>query len=106
LLTVGNKTTMPTYMESTASGSAASDLKYSQLSGEDNIPDLFYGRLVADTQAELETQINRWIAYEKNPEVGATWYRDGMTIASPDGSGPSDKEYAQQIQERRQFLCE
>ncbi len=99
LLTVGNKTTMPTYMESTASGSAASDLKYSQLSGEDNIPDLFYGRLVADTQAELETQINRWIAYEKNPEVGATWYRDGMTIASPDGSGPSDKEYAQQIQE-------
>jgi len=99
LITIGNKTTMPTYMESTASGSAASDLKYSQLAGEDNIPDLMYGRLVADNKTELETQMNRWIAYEKSPEKNASWYHDAMTIASPDGSGPSDKEYAEQIQE-------
>jgi hypothetical protein len=99
LITVGNKTSLPTYMESTASGSAASDLKYSQLSGGDNIPDLFYGRLVADNLTDLQTQMNRWIAYERNPEMGANWYSDGTTIASPDGSGPSDKEYAEQIQE-------
>jgi len=99
LITIGNKTSLPTYMESTASGPAASDLKYSQLSGEDNIPDLMYGRLVADNKTELETQMNRWISYEKTPEMGASWYHDGMTIASPDGSGPSDKEYAEQIQE-------
>ncbi len=99
LLTIGNKTTMPTYMESTASGSAASDWQYTLLSGNDNIPDLFYGRLVADDEKELTTQIDRWIAYEKAPELGAAWYHDAMTIASPDGSGPSDKEYAEQIQE-------
>jgi len=99
LISVGNKTTLPTYMESTSSGSAASDLKYSQLSGDDNIPDLFYGRLVADNADELKTQMNRWIAYEKSPEKGAGWYHDAMTIASPDGSGPSDQEYAEQIQE-------
>jgi Peptidase family C25/Propeptide_C25 len=100
LITVGNKTSMPTYMESTSSGSAASDWQYSLLSGNNsNIPDLFYGRLVADNAEELKTQMNRWIAYEKNPERGAAWYHDAMTIASPDGSGPSDQEYAEQIQE-------
>ncbi len=99
LITIGNKITLPTYMESTSSGPAASDLKYSQLSGSDNIPDLFYGRLVADNKLELKTQINRWIDYEKKPEKGASWYHDGMTIASSEGSGPSDKEYAEQIQE-------
>lgn len=99
LITVGNKTSLPTYMESTSSGSAASDLKYAQLSGADNIPDLFYGRLVADNLADLETQMTRWISYERYPEMGANWYSDGTTIASPDGSGPSDKEYAEQIQE-------
>ncbi|MBI1860880.1 MAG: hypothetical protein HYR96_08185 [Deltaproteobacteria bacterium] len=98
LLFVGNKTSMPTYMESTASGSAASDYRYALLTGADNLPDAFYGRLVADNAAEVTTQINRWIAYEKNPEHDATWYKDAMTIASDEGSGPSDKEYAEMVQ--------
>jgi hypothetical protein len=36
--------------------------------------------------------------YERNPEVGGTWYSKGSTIASNEGSNPSDVGYAEQIQ--------
>lgn len=98
LLFVGNNTTMPTYFESTASGSAASDYQYSLLANDDAVPDLPYGRLAADNEADVKTQINRWIDYEKSAE-SESWYPQAMTIASNEGSGPSDKEYAIQIQD-------
>lgn len=94
LVMVGNKTSLPGYMESTASGSAATDYTYSLLSGTDAVPDILFGRIVADNDAEVTTQVNRWIAYEKAPAKG-TWYPQGMTISSNEGSNPSDKEYAQ-----------
>jgi hypothetical protein len=98
LLFVGNKETLPAFKESTASGSAASDYRMALLAGDDAIPDVFYGRFLADTEAELATQIQRTIEYEKAPG-SQPWYRQGMTIASDEGSGPSDQEYAEQIQE-------
>ncbi len=94
LLFVGNKTSMPGYMESTASGSAATDYTYTLLSGTDAVPDVLHGRIVADNEAEVLTQMNRWINYEKAPAKGA-WYPQGATISSNEGSNPSDKEYAQ-----------
>lgn len=97
LLFVGNKTTAPTYMEATGAGSAASDWRYALISGKsDRIPDMFYGRFVADNEAEVTTQVNRAIAYEKNPEA-SDWYSKALTIASDEGSGPSDKEYGEQV---------
>ena len=98
LLFVGNKETLPAFKESTASGSAASDYRMALLTGDDAIPDVFYGRFLADNEAELTTQIQRTIEYEKAPG-SQPWYRQGMTIASDEGSGPSDQEYAEQIQE-------
>ncbi len=96
LLMVGNKTTNPGYMESTASGSAATDWKFTLLDGTDNIPDVFYGRLLADNEAEAKTQVSRWVAYEKTPEQ-SDWYHNASTIASNEGSSPSDKDYALQV---------
>lgn len=98
LVMVGNKTTNPGFMESTGSGSAASDWKFTLLDGSDNIPDVFYGRLLADNENEAKTQVARWVAYEKAPEQ-SDWYHNASTIASNEGSGPSDKEYAQQVGE-------
>ncbi len=96
LLFVGNKTSMPGYMENTGSGSAATDYTYTLLTGADAVPDVLHGRIVADNAAEVTTQVNRWINYEKAPEKGS-WYPQGMTISSSEGSGPSDKEYAQMV---------
>lgn len=98
LVFVGNKDTMPGHTESTSAGSAATDRPYALLSGNDEIPDAFYGRVVADNSDEATTQIGRWIQYEKTPENGASWYTQGTTIASSEGSNPSDKEYAQKIE--------
>jgi len=97
LLFVGNKDTMPVFMESTASGPAASDFRYALLAGTDEIPDVLYGRIPADSAADVEVQISRWLQYEKTPESGALWYPKATTIASNEGSNPSDKEYAQQV---------
>ena len=97
LLMVGNKDTLPPYMEDTASGPAASDYRFSLLSGDANIPAVFYGRLVADNADEVSTQVNRWIDYEKTPEQ-LDWYHDGATIAGPKGSNPTDEQNGQQIQ--------
>jgi hypothetical protein len=96
LLFVGNKTTLPAYSTSTGSGNAYSDYTYALLGGN-NVPNVAYGRLVADNVDELNTQIDRWIAYEKSPQSGAEWYANGTTIASDEGSNMSDKEYAQTI---------
>jgi len=96
---IGNKTSMPAFAESTSSGQAPSDYRFALLSGTDAIPDVLYGRFLADNADDLARQINRAVAYEATPEKGAGWYSTGSTIASPDGSGPSDKEYADQVRE-------
>lgn len=98
LLFVGNGTTMPPLFESTSAGQAASDYRFSLLSGADAIPDALYGRIVANDLNELTTQVGRWIEYEKTPEAGGLWYKSLMTIASNEGANPSDKEYAEQVQ--------
>ncbi len=96
LLFVGNKDTAPTFKESTGSGSAASDWSYSLLGSDEKIPSVFYGRLVADNEAEVTNQVKHWVQYERNPSQGS-WYTQATTIASNEGSNPSDKEYAGQV---------
>ena len=98
LLFVGNKDSMPAFKESTGSGSAASDYRMTLLVGDDAIPDVFYGRFLADTEEELKTQIQRTIEYEKAPNAN-DWLSHGMTIASDEGSNPSDEGYALEVQE-------
>jgi hypothetical protein len=99
LLFVGNKDTMPAFMEDAGGQQAATDYTYGLLAGDDNVPDIFYGRFVADNESELAMEISRAIDYEKNADSREDWLSKGTTIASQDGSGPSDKEYAGQIEE-------
>jgi hypothetical protein len=96
-LFVGNKDSMPAFSQSTSSGDAYSDYTYTLTAGG-NVPAVLYGRLLADNISDLQKQMSRWVDYEKSPEKGASWYASGITIASDEGSNPSDKEYAIQIQ--------
>jgi hypothetical protein len=93
LLMVGNKTTLPGFKESTSSGQAATDYPYALLDGKDTVPDILYGRIVADNEAEAKTQVARAVAYEKS-SVGIP---RAMTLASEEGSNPSDEDYANQV---------
>ena len=68
----------------------ASDPAYAQILGSDSYPEIFIGRFSAQTIAQLETQINRTLQYERFPTTGVDWYANGTGIASDDGYGTGD----------------
>jgi hypothetical protein len=88
LLLVGDHTEMPTF--SAAGG--ASDPSYSLLVGTDNYPEIFVGRFSAENTGQLDTQVLRTIAYERDPQSAAAWYHRGTGIGSAEGPG-DDGEY-------------
>lgn len=72
---------------SLTSGGGASDPSFALLAGGDNYPDIFVGRFSAQTTTDLETQVTRSIAYERDMQSGNNWLATGMGIASNQGGG-------------------
>ncbi|MFA7123824.1 MAG: C25 family cysteine peptidase, partial [Candidatus Delongbacteria bacterium] len=60
------------------------------ISGSDSYPELIVGRFSASTTADVTVQVDKAINYEKNPDMSGTWYKTGLGIGSPDGSGIGD----------------
>jgi len=88
---VGDIAQIPTHT-GTAEGNG-SDATYAMVSGGDFYADLFVSRISANNSTELQTQINKFIAYERDPDFGAAsdWYSKAAGLASNEGS-PSDAE--------------
>lgn len=51
-------------------GEAASDNRYVTVSGEDILPDMFIGRLPANTPDEITAMVSKIIFYEQDPDHG------------------------------------
>ena len=66
-----------------------SDPSYAYLRGGDWYPDAFISRFSANSAADVDNQVNRSINYEKIPTPGGTWYKQGIGIASAQGT-PAD----------------
>ncbi len=99
VLLVGDEAQVPTLI----SGYYASDPSYSYIVGSDHYPDLFVGRFSAQNLDQLETQIERSIEYERDPQVDAEWYQKGTGIASSQGPGDDgemDYEHIRNIREK------
>ncbi|MDD2229339.1 MAG: C25 family cysteine peptidase [Candidatus Cloacimonetes bacterium] len=74
---------------SLASGGGGSDPSFSLVAGSDNYPDIFIGRFSAETTAQVTTQINKAIVYERDATTSDTWLSRAMGIASDEsGSSP------------------
>ena len=59
----------------------ASDHPYTLLDGTDFLPDVFIGRFSVDTQAELQTVVNKCINYESQPfEPVGKWRSRMLTV--------------------------
>ncbi len=58
--------------------------------GADTYPDITVGRFSANSPADVTTQVNKVIAYEKTPEAAATWYSAAVGMASAEGAGIGD----------------
>ncbi len=83
---VGDYAQVPCY-SGTYEG-ADDDTRYANQEGSDLYPDLFISRISGSNPAHIETQINKFITYERNPEAGGEWYKVGAGLASNEGSPP------------------
>lgn len=75
---------VPSYMVNTKSfGMTSSDNYFACISGDDDLPDVYIGRLPANTQDEAETMVDKIITYETRG-VADEWRRH-ITLASGNG---------------------
>lgn len=95
VLLVGDAPQIPS--SSTSAGD--SDNNYGYISGNDSYPEVFIGRFSATTSTQVQTMVNRTIAYEKTPQKDGTWYKKGICIGSDQGPG-DDNEYDWQHQRK------
>lgn len=85
---VGDAEQIPTFLISRdfCEGLATSDPSYSLLEGDDSYPDIFIGRFSAATVADVETQVERTIYYERDI-VDGDWLHKGTGVGSAWGEG-------------------
>ncbi|MBN2682824.1 MAG: T9SS type A sorting domain-containing protein [Bacteroidales bacterium] len=70
--------------------SAPMDPQLGCVVGTDIHADICIGRFSANNSAHVTTQVNKTIAYEKNPEMAGTWYTSALGIGSNEGDGSGD----------------
>ncbi len=105
LLLVGDKAQIPTFDIGSGWSSGESDISYAYLSGNDSYPEFFVGRFSAQTPNHVLTEVQRTIEYERDPQLGADWYKKGIMIASNEGAGAghdggeSDWQHAQNMRQ-------
>ncbi|MFZ0391177.1 MAG: C25 family cysteine peptidase [Calditrichia bacterium] len=75
---------VPTFFyESMKFGAVATDFPYSQLSGDDELPDIFVGRVPVRSNGELINFINKIKEFELNPQPGP-WRNQALFISGND----------------------
>jgi gingipain R len=85
---VGDVEQIPTFMISRdfCDGQATSDASYALLAGSDSYPEIFVGRFSAGNIADVETQVERTIHYERDI-TGGDWLNKGTGVGSAWGEG-------------------
>ena len=58
--------------------------------GNDDFADIAVGRFSAGSPADVTTQVNKVINYEKLPFMGESWYSTAVGMASAEGAGIGD----------------
>ncbi len=96
VILVGDIAQVPSY-SGTFEG-ADDDTRYGNLEGDDLYPDLFVSRISGSNPVDIQTQINKFIRYERQPDAGGNWYHRGVVLASSQGD-PSDTERAGWLRE-------
>ena len=99
VLLVGDVAQIPGYSYSGggSSYSGLGDNAYGQIVGSDYYNDVFIGRFSAQTAAQVTTQVNRVITYERDLTTSATWLQNADGIARNEGgsghNGEDDYEH-------------
>jgi hypothetical protein len=64
-----------------------SDNWYVLVRGGDVLPDMYIGRLAAQSSSQADDMVNKIISYDRNPP-GAPWNRHVLLVADQDNSNP------------------
>jgi hypothetical protein len=86
LLLVGDHAFVPA--NSTSAGD--SDNAYGYLSGNDSYPEIFVGRFSGETVPHIQTQVERVLDYELNPDM-TNFYAHSTAIGSNQGPGDDNE---------------
>ncbi|MDR2010611.1 MAG: C25 family cysteine peptidase [Bacteroidales bacterium] len=87
VLLVGDDADVPSMRISYSEGTCASDNSYAYLAGNDSYADIFIGRFSGNSTANIKTQVERTIHYEKILDETATWLGNAFGSASAEGAG-------------------
>ncbi len=74
-------------IQGATSGGAAADPNLGCVVGGDAYPDLIVGRFSSNSANDVTVQVNKSITYEQTPQLGETWYKAAIGIASSQGPG-------------------
>lgn len=91
VILAGDEDQVPSTMVSNSGGDGYCDPCYSYVDGNDHYPEFFVGRLLTHTVAEMNSVVNRTLAYEKNPYMAEDWFNDAVGIGSSEGTGNGDE---------------
>ncbi len=101
LLLAGDAAQVPA--SSTSAG--YSDNDYGYIVGNDHYPDIFVGRFSAQTIAQVNTQVERTVEYEKEPSSESDYFGRAMCIASSLGPGDNgESDWAHQRNLRTDYM--
>lgn len=94
VLLVGDVAQIPGYSYSGggSSYSGLGDNAYGQIVGNDIYNDVFIGRFSAQTVAQVTTQVNRVITYERDLTTSATWLQNADGISRKEGGSGHNGE--------------
>ncbi len=94
VLLVGDVAQIPGYSYSGggSSYSGLGDNAYGQIVGNDIYNDVFIGRFSAQTVAQVTTQVNRVITYERDLTTSATWLQNADGISRKEGGSGHNNE--------------
>jgi hypothetical protein len=87
--------------------SAASDLWYVTVDGSDYYPDMFIGRIPADTSDEADTIVQKILNYEKTPPTQSSFYNDFAVAAyfqDDEQNGYETRRFVRTSEEVRDYL--
>ncbi|MFO7793134.1 MAG: C25 family cysteine peptidase, partial [Candidatus Saliniplasma sp.] len=91
VLLVGDNDRVPTPIVNVGGvdpGNHASDPSYSFIEGDDYYPEILVGRFSGSDISHIETQVERSVSYEQNPD--GEWREKAIGLASDEGPGYND----------------
>ncbi|MDD4603512.1 MAG: C25 family cysteine peptidase [Bacteroidales bacterium] len=105
VLLVGDAQQIPTNTGGGLGG--PSDNAYGYIVGNDHYADVFIGRFSAQTEAQVQTQVQRTLDYEKNPQnLTDDWFTTVIGIASDQGPGHNNEYDYQHIRNQQTELLD